>query len=105
MSKTDQYFLKCMCMSHVSKGTLFHEAANKIKPHVLIITYSKELWQCYLAIYQFHIDIHMHVFNDHFLLMYAQNKKSINLIISVFLCNNLITRQQLYMARNPQPAE
>ena len=33
-------------------------------------------------------------------------KKSINLIISVFLCNDLITRQQLYMApaRSPQPA-
>ena len=30
-------------------------------------------------------------------------KKSINLIISVFLCNDLITRQQLYMARSPQP--
>ena len=36
---------------------------------------------------------------------YTQNKKkSINLIISVFLCNDLITRQQLYMARSPQPA-
>ena len=30
-------------------------------------------------------------------------QKSINLIISVFLCNDLITRQQLYMARSPQP--
>ena len=36
---------------------------------------------------------------------YTQNKKKYkNLIISVFLCNDLITRQQLYMARNPQPA-
>ena len=36
---------------------------------------------------------------------YTQNKKkSINLIISVFLCNDLITMQQLYMARSPQPA-
>ena len=64
--KTDQYFLKCI--SHVSKGTLSHEVASK-KPHVLIITYSKELWHCYLAIYQFHTDIHVHVFNDHILLM------------------------------------
>ena len=31
-------------------------------------------------------------------------QKSIDLIISVFLCNDLITRQQLYMARNLQPA-
>ena len=48
----------------------------------------------------------MHAFNDHILLMYyTQNKKkSINLIISVFLCNDLITRQQSYMARSPQPA-
>ena len=36
--------------------------------------------------------------------LYTKQKKSINLIISVFLCNDLITRQQLYMARNPQPA-
>ena len=101
-SKTDPYLLKCM--SHVSKGTLSHEAASK--SHVLIITYSKELWHCYLAIYQFHTDIHVHVFNeeDAFLMYYTQNKKSINLIISVFLCNDLITRQQLYMARSPQPA-
>ena len=44
--------------------------------YVLIITYSKELWYCYLAIYQFHIDIHVHVFIDHILLMYIQSKKT-----------------------------
>ena len=54
----------------------------------------------------YHTDIHVHVFNeeDVLLMYYTQNKKSINLIISVFLCNDLITRQQLYMARSPQPA-
>ena len=64
----------------------------------------KALLSCYLSVSYRHTCACIQWSYSVDVLYTKQKKKSINLIISVFLCNDLITRQQLYMARSPQPA-